>query len=123
MSSRFWRHFASNGRASFVERHLGLFGTGVDLPEETLARCALNQPRGAKVQVVRQDSPADQAGIRKGDVLLQLAEQPVTNLVGLYRLLRRLPDGLPLAVTLLRDGRLLERWLILNDRPNPARRR
>ena len=120
--SKFWRHFVSNGRASFVERHLGLFGTGVDLPAAALVRLGLEQARGIKVRSVEPEGPADHAGMQRGDILVLLAEKPVSSLSGLYQLLRRLPVGLPLVVRVLRDDRLLERWIILNDHPNPARR-
>ncbi len=113
--SRFWRHFSSNGRSSLVERRLGLFGHGTALPPELAQRFGLAQTRGLRVRLIHGDGPAEQAGVVEDDILVSLAEQPVTSLTKLYRLLHRLPDGLHLPVVVLRGTRRFERWVILNE--------
>ena len=120
--SKFWRHFVSNGHASFVEGRLGLYGRKVALPERTVRRFELARTHGVKVRLLQPDGPAEQAGLWQGDILVMLAERPTTSLAGLRRLLARLPVGIPLPILVLREGRRLERWVILNDHPNPARR-
>ncbi|HZU34925.1 MAG TPA: PDZ domain-containing protein [Gemmataceae bacterium] len=109
--SRFWRHFVTNSHARLVEDHLGLFGHG-----------SRTEKHGLKVRLVRADSPAAEAGLEKGDLLLALAETPVRTLAGLERLLLDLPVGIPLPVVFQRNGRRLERWLILTEHHDKVRR-
>ena len=50
------------------------------------------------------DGPASRAGLREGDVLLTLDDQPVAGIDDLYRLLSADRIGLPCRMELLRDG-------------------
>ena len=59
---------------------------------------------GAYVGQVRPGSPADQAGLRKGDVITSLGGQPVARAGDLHRLVRELPKGRDLSVTYVRHG-------------------
>jgi S1-C subfamily serine protease len=118
--SRFWRHFLSNGRSSLVESRLGLFGTRAAVPGAADVRSA--PTTGVRVRFIQSGGPAEDAGLMEGDVLVSLDERPVPSLTELHRLLRRLPAGLPLPVVLVRGGRRLERWVILNDAPHVAHR-
>ena len=63
--------------------------------------------------------PADDAGMQEGDVVVTLGEQPATSVDDLHKLLTQLPVGIPATVTLLRDGRRLERMVIPTDYPIP----
>ena len=51
------------------------------------------------------DSPADHAGIRVGDLIVELDGRPMTGVSDLLSLLQHEVIGTPLAVVLLRDGK------------------
>jgi serine protease Do len=59
---------------------------------------------GAYVGRVRPRSPAQQAGLRKGDVIVALGGQPVTSASDLHRLLPQMPKGRELSLTYVRGG-------------------
>ncbi len=68
-----------------------------ELPEVTLER-------GVLIVSVIPDSPADAAGLRRGDVLLRVGEQPVITPVEVQERVERSEIGVPLTVEVNRDG-------------------
>ncbi len=114
--SKFWRHFISNGLSRRIERRFGLFGHPAAVTAAVKRRLGLTSGRGFVVRQVLPDSPAHAAGLVEDDIILSLAESPVRDTAGLHRLVGRLPADLPLALVLVRDGRKLERWVLLNGR-------
>ncbi len=81
------------------------------LPEDPPPRLGVYlEPRreGVAVQQVVPGSVAERAGLRPGDLLVEVAGRPVRGLEQVVRAVRRMPPGawLPLAVE--RDGRRLE---------------
>ncbi len=69
--------------------------------------------KGVKVEGVTPGSGADQAGLRKGDILLAIDGQPVSSLAGIrVRLLDRHP-GDRISVRFERDGKVEEKTLVL----------
>ena len=67
----------------------------------------LADARGVVVRGVQDSSPAEKAGIRPGDVITELAHQPVGNAADMKRLLAKHPQGAPVVVLLHRDGNSL----------------
>ena len=63
-----------------------------DLPAET----------GAVVLSVENNSPAAQAGLREGDLIISMAGRPVAGIDDLHRLLSDLPSGMRTEVAILR---------------------
>ncbi len=59
---------------------------------------------GAYVGRVRPKSPAAQAGLRTGDVIVALGGQPVTRAADLHRLVPEMPKGRDLSLAYVRDG-------------------
>ena len=59
---------------------------------------------GAYVGRVRAGSPAEQAGLRKGDVITGLGGQLVGRAEDLHRLVREMPKGRDLSLTYVRKG-------------------
>jgi len=69
--------------------------------------------KGVKVEGVTPGSGAEQAGLRKGDILLAIDGQPVSSLAGIrVRLLDRHP-GDRISVRFERDGKVEEKTLVL----------
>ena len=60
--------------------------------------------RGAYVGRVRSGSPAEQAGLRSGDVIVGLGGQPVSQAQDVYRLVQEMPKGRDLSLTYVRAG-------------------
>lgn len=59
---------------------------------------------GAYVGRVRAGSPAERAGLRKGDVIVALGGQPVSRAADVHRLVPQMPQGREVSLTYLRDG-------------------
>jgi S1-C subfamily serine protease len=59
---------------------------------------------GVKVSDVAAGSPAEAAGVRKGDILLRLDGEAIASLKGYSDLLRTKSPGQTVAVTVLREG-------------------
>jgi serine protease Do len=64
--------------------------------------------RGALVSRVREGSPAQRAGVRRGDVLTQVSGQALDSPRGLFERLESATAGQQLVLAVLRDGKKLE---------------
>jgi serine protease Do len=60
--------------------------------------------RGVIVRGVRSGSPAENAGVRPGDVITEVDHQPVADAAQMKRALEKHPKGAPVVVMLHRDG-------------------
>jgi serine protease Do len=61
--------------------------------------------RGALVRSVEPNSPAERAGFKQGDVVVEFNKEPVIGVQQLTRLIREMPSGRTVDVKILRDGR------------------
>ena len=59
---------------------------------------------GVLVRVVEEDSPADRAGLRRGDLIVEAAGNPVASIDDLYAALDSVGDGQSLALGVLRGA-------------------
>lgn len=75
-----------------------------DVDEEDVKRLGLPQQEGALISEVIDASPAAEAGIRPGDVVLSWNEEPVFSAAELTRLVRETPPGREVPVEVFRDG-------------------
>jgi S1-C subfamily serine protease len=102
--------------------YLGINARAVPLPREVARKHGLTQEAGVEVVSVEAGGPADQAGVQEEDILVALGDQPATSVDDLHKLLLKLPVGVPSTLTLLREGRKLERMILPAEYPNPAQR-
>lgn len=75
-----------------------------EINRENMGRYGLSQPRGVGVGNVSKDSPAERAGLRKGDVILQFDGEPVTNTRKLLRLIGEAAPDQTVRLTVSRGG-------------------
>lgn len=94
----------SDGRVR--RAYLGVVSTPVRLGASEVVRTG--QRDGLRVVEVLSGSPAEQAGIRTGDVLLRVGFRAVSNAESLQKLLFAEAIGVPMNIAVLRDGHLTD---------------
>lgn len=120
--SKFWQHFLNNGHSGPKPGYLGVEGYGVPLRRRLTAQFQLQQSTGVEVQRVATGSPAEDAGILEGDILLTLADRELTSADELQHALAQVPADIPLSIVLLRNDRCLERLVMTQPTPRPQKR-
>ena len=93
---------------------------GVQVQDVTLAlQRARNLPtdEGALVSRVEDESPADQSGIRRGDVITNVNRQKIDNSADLIRVVRGLNPGDRARVTVWRSGSVRTVAVQVGERP------
>ena len=97
----------------------GFLGIGLQDPDEDLARAlGLASARGALVTEIEPGLPADAAGLRRGDVVVDVDGTPVADAASLIRAIGRYKPGERVALGLWRDGRRKEVRVQLAARPD-----
>jgi serine protease Do len=86
--------------------YLGVVGVPAPLPDDVAARTG--QKAGLRVVEVVTGGPADRAGLRKGDLVLTVAREQVRDAQGIQRQLFAEVIGTDLAVTVLRNGAMVD---------------
>jgi len=97
---------SSGDKVKKVERErvvLGGHGTGAFLGV-TLEDVEGIGAHGAEVRSVEEDSPAEQAGLEKGDVVVRFDAERVRSAAQLARLVRETPAGRSVPIEVTRDG-------------------
>ncbi len=73
-------------------------------------------PDGVRLSGVRAESPAAEAGLQAGDILVQLGEHVIKNLYDMTDALRAHKPGDTVLVAVMRDGERIERSVTLKSR-------
>ena len=73
---------------------------GVTMEEETE-----HEEGGARINSVVEGSPADEAGLQEGDIVIGFGKDTIRGPVGLTKKIRALEPGDEIEITVLRDGR------------------
>jgi S1-C subfamily serine protease len=84
--------------------YVGVAGQNTPIPRAVAREHRLAVSSGVLVQSVEADSPAAACGLRHGDVILAFADEAVAGVDDLHRLLTAERIGMPVPVSLLRDG-------------------
>ena len=83
-------------------------GVGVvDVDSERAKALKLKEDRGVEVSSVTEGGPADKAGIKQGDVVLEYNGQPVEGMTQFQRLVHETPAGRQVKVEVWRNGAAL----------------
>jgi len=99
--------------------YVGIAGQDVDIASRLIRSLALSQHSGIYIVSVEGGSPAERAGLRAGDVILELAGRPVRGLDELHRVLSEVSLGESVRVGVIRSGELRSIAIL----PREARRR
>lgn len=97
--------------------YLGVGMQSVQIPERLQQTLSLNQATGVIVVSVESGSPADQAGVLIGDVLVRLGDQAITDVSDIYLLLDPDRVGQSLIAQIVRGGALLDLTITVGERP------
>ena len=97
--------------------YLGVASQSVDIPVGLVETVGSGQSRGLLIVHVEPDGPAAGAGMLLGDVLLTVAEQPVTDTGTLQEQLGPETVGTALDVRVLRGGAIMDLNVTVGTRP------
>lgn len=100
-----------------IRGYLGLHAQTAPLPGRLARELELDQKTGVEIHSVEDVSPAAEAGLDEGDLIVSLGEQPVTSIDDLHKLLTSLPVGVPTSIVFLRSGRRIERIVMPREYP------
>jgi serine protease DegQ len=82
----------------------------------------LGSTRGALIAGVLRGGPADKAGVKPGDVLVEVQGKPVADPAGMLNLIAALPPGEPAKLKLRRQGQDVDATITVGRRPKPQAR-
>lgn len=83
----------------------GFLGIGIqDMTQDLAKSFGLKEPKGALVSNVAEDSPADKAGIKQGDVIVGFQAESIVDAGSLQRAVTRTTAGTKVIVKVMRDG-------------------
>ena len=95
--------------------YLGIAGQNVPLGRPLVRRHTLPVTSGMLVLSVEPHSPAQRAGVRPGDVLVEYAGQPVAGIDDLHRLLVEEQVGRAAPLRVIRSGEVLTLAIVAED--------
>ena len=87
----------------FIRRgYIGVVGQDVPLARRVVSFHGLPQESGMRIEEVLESGPAADAGLLRGDIIVELAGRPVAGIDALHRLLTETEVGAPLDIVVLR---------------------
>ena len=98
---------------------------GVEIQEitpELAESFKLPKAQGAIIAGVMRGGPADKAGIKPGDVLLEVEGKAVNDSAGMLNVIAQLKPGDKASMKLMRNGKNVEIAVAIGTRPKPQRR-
>lgn len=95
----------------------GRIGVSVrDVESSDTAREKLSSPNGVVIEEVRRDSPAEKAGLRAGDIVVEFDGMRVRSAAEFTRVVRETPRGHAVKMAYVRDGKRSEANITVEDR-------
>jgi serine protease DegQ len=91
-----------------------------DLTPELAEAFRLPRRQGAIVAGVMRGGPADRAGVRVGDILIDVDGKPVTNTASMLNVIAQLKPGETVRFNFLRDAREIQLPIRIGKRPAPG---
>ena len=100
----------------------GYLGIGIqDLNQDLAKSFKVANGKGSLVTDVKDDSPADHAGLQQGDVIMAYDGSPVEDAVALQRLVTKTTVGSKVAIKVLRDGREKDLTVTIGEQPGEVK--
>jgi serine protease Do len=97
----------------------GFLGIGIqDLNQDLAKSFRIKEAKGALVSDVKEDGPADQGGIKQGDVITAYQGSPVDDAVALQRMVTKTAVGNKVAIKVMRDGQEKELTVTIGEQPD-----
>lgn len=91
---------------------LGLHGRKINLSNELRLKFDLKQSTGVEILNLEEDSPAQVGGLWIEDVMIRADDREVTSIDDLHKTLIQHRVGQSLAITVLREGKLVSRKVV-----------
>jgi serine protease Do len=101
--------------------YLGLYAQ--DVTPEMAELMGMKEPQGVVIAQVERDSPADKAGLKLQDVILEIDGKKITSYDAFRNEVAMLKPGSEVELRLLRDGKPLRLTVTLGERPTAAARK
>ena len=92
--------------------------TGQDLTPALAESLGIDLRRGILVSGVLEEGPADNAGLKPGDLIVEIDRQAVTGSQQMLNMIAGKPPGSPMAIGILRDGAEQRMIAIIGERPS-----
>lgn len=110
-----------SGSGVLVHSGHSFLGVGIaDVNANRAKELKLSEVRGVEITKVEPNSPADKAGVQKGDVILEYNGQRVIGMEQLVRLVRETPAGRTVSLVVSRDGNVQNLSATIETRKGPA---
>ena len=98
-----------NGKV--IRSFIGIAGQSVPIARRVARWHRLEVEKGCQVAAVEPDSPAQTAGLLKGDTIIKFDGQIVSGIDDLHQLLTENRINKPVSITLIRNGKIKERTI------------
>jgi serine protease Do len=102
-----------NGKV--IRGYLGLYGQ--DVTPDMAELLKLEQPQGVLVAQVEKGSPADAAGLKAGDVILEMNGQEIKSYDDFRNAIAMMKPGTEVQLTVSTEGKRREATVTLGERP------
>ncbi len=99
--------------------YLGVYIAEVDADD--VSRLDLKQERGARIESVSEESPAEKAGLEPDDVVIGWNDTQVESAAQLRRLVTETPAGRAVTLKVIRDGKSRDVKVTIGERESMAR--
>lgn len=94
----------------------------VEVDGDRAAELGMQEAYGVEVSSVQQDSPADQGGLEREDILLRYADEKVIGVEHFVRLVRETPVGREMKLAVLRAGSEIDVTVTIGTRKKASSR-
>jgi S1-C subfamily serine protease len=100
-----------------IRGYLGLHGRQVPIPLDLGRRVGIEMGTGVEILALEPGGPADRAGLEVEDVIVAFGEESVGSVDELHKLLTQHPVGAATTMSVIREGRRVERPVVPGEYP------